>query len=150
MNKNYIFFLIILASLGLTNKAEAHGSQIEYQSQQTIVITAKFDDGTLMKNAQVVIYAPQDPTTPWTTGITDQNGQFMFIPDLQQHGNWDVKVRQAGHGNIISIPLNQNNINYAQVNTPNNNQYTPLQKIIMGVSVIWGLIGTTLFFKSKN
>ncbi len=43
--------------------------------------------------------------TPWLTGICDQQGRFSFTPDPDLPGTWDVQVRQAGHGDIIHIPV---------------------------------------------
>lgn len=108
-----------------------------------------------MANAQVVIYAPSDRATPWLKGETDSQGNFSFIPDLapQNAGNWDIKVRQSGHGDITSIPINQNKLaNVAQTQMMSADAgYSATQKAVMAAAVGWGFVGTALFFaRSKS
>ena len=42
---------------------------------------------------------------PWHKGFTDEQGKFTFIPDYDNQGNWSIKVRSAGHGSLINIPI---------------------------------------------
>lgn len=58
-----------------------------------------------MRAAQINIYAPDNPSEPWQTGVTDDDGRFVFTPDPSQPGNWEVMVRQAGHGDVVAIPV---------------------------------------------
>ena len=103
-----------------------------------------------MANAQVVVYAPSDRATPWLKGMTDDQGNFSFVPDTkpQNMGNWDVKVRQSGHGDITSIPINQGKLtNVAQTQLASaGTEYSAGQKMVMAAAVAWGCIGTALFF----
>jgi nickel transport protein len=150
--KRWHYFLLgfILIYLGKINQTWAHGTNINYQMTKAIQIEALYTDGNPMKEAQVVVYAPNDPINPWLKGITNQNGQFTFTPDVTQTGNWDVKVRQAGHGDIISIPLTTGETTPIQLQTtPKNTGYTPLQKAVMAATGVWGFLGTALFF-SRN
>jgi nickel transport protein len=164
---NGILLFIYLSFFAFSNGVEAHGSTIEYTIDQAITITSKFDDGKPMKNAQVIIYSPGDNSNPWQKGITDENGNFRFIIDANQKGNWNVKVRQAGHGAIISIPFdnditlpesvnstnsnNQDNIiSHGNIGSENSIKYNNLQKMIMALTTTWGFIGTALFFKRNQ
>ncbi|GAB4531497.1 MAG: carboxypeptidase regulatory-like domain-containing protein [Pleurocapsa sp.] len=155
MNKWYLLFsLAILPTL--PEPALAHGAKIQYRQTPAITIQANYDDGSPMKNAQVVVYAPSDPAAPWIKGTTDETGHFSFTPDSSITGNWDVKVRQSGHGDIITIPLTDGKLN-SELNTTKaisgNNSDTSLQKIIAAAAGIWGFVGTALFFsrpKSSN
>lgn len=143
------FPLLLFLTLGGSTRTLAHGAKLTYQSTQAIEIQATYDDGSPMANAQVVIYAPDDPTTPWLTGMTNPQGQFIFTPDGSQSGNWDIKVRQAGHGDILTIPLTQDTLVSANVSSSQSN-YTPLQKALMAITGIWGFVGTALFFSRKK
>lgn len=154
MNRFY-FCLTLLALIVLPKKALAHGANIEYRESSAITIQAKYDDGQPMTNAQVVIYAPSDRTIPWLKGTTDDDGSFSFIPDAapENVGNWDVKVRQSGHGDITSIPVMNGNL--AKGTNPRvlsaGAGYSPSQKIVMAAAVGWGFVGTALFFsRSKS
>lgn len=156
MNR-YYFLLPLLALTLLPERAVAHGAKIEYKETSAITIEAKYDDDTPMKQAQVVVYAPQDPSIPWLKGTTDDEGKFTFVPDTssENRGSWDVKVRQSGHGKIVSIPLAEKKL--AEESSPpllslaKAGGYSPSQKLVMAAAVGWGFIGTALFFaRSKS
>ena len=68
----------------------------------------------------------------------------MFTPDSTKPGTWDVQVRQAGHGDMIHIPIGED---LALTGTTG---YTTLQIMLMGASVIWGFVGTALFFSYRR
>lgn len=145
-----------------TDKVLAHGSVINYQTKESIEIEAKFDNGTPMKNAQVVIYSPSNPTEAWLTSNTDENGKLIFSPDFSQQGNWSVKVRSAGHGTVINIPIESpateaDNSKTPEIITsrstppqPLNATLTMTQKLMMATTGVWGFVGTALFFSRKK
>lgn len=150
-----IKWLSPLLSLGIltqSGEALAHGAHITYQEAPGIQIIATYDQGDAMNNAQVVIYAPDDPATPWLKGETDSQGSFSFVPDVNQPGNWDIQVRQAGHGAMISIPIgaesSTSETEIIAVTTPESD-YTFRQKMLMSVSAVWGFVGTALFFSRQ-
>jgi nickel transport protein len=165
------FGFIVIFGVTAT-KVLAHGSIINYQPKEVIEIDAKYDNGKPMANAQIVIYSPSNPTQPWLTGMTDDKGKFIFTPDFSQVGDWTVKVRSAGHGNVINIPIESlstqetDEINSSQSSESQaNNQIvkspfsesgkmtsspTMLQKLMMAATGVWGFIGTALFFSRKK
>ena len=152
MNR-YYFLLSLLALTLIPVRAVAHGANIEYQETAAITIQAKYDDGKPMAQAQVVIYAPQEPTVPWLKGTTDDRGNFTFVPDpaAQGKGNWDVKVRQSGHGTIVSIPLTGDKLAETAPQKLLSSAgavsgYSLSQKLVMAAAVGWGFIGTSFFF----
>jgi nickel transport protein len=134
--------------------AQAHGVKLAYQNTPAIQIQATYDTGEPMTKAQVAIFAPNEPTQPWLTGTTNERGQFVFTPDPTQAGGWEVQVRQAGHGDILTIPVGEGASTAAS--SPARSQatgyrYTPLQQAVLVGSVIWGCIGTALYFsRGKN
>lgn len=151
----YLAFFLLWSSLGLSRQVLAHGANIVYQHKQAIEVKATYDDGTPMSKAQVVIYAPDNPTIPWLKGTTDEEGKFSFIPSSDVSGNWDIKIRQSGHGDILSIPWQQarsTSVVKSQANISNlaNSNYTSMQKIVMAVSGVWGFVGTALFFSRQK
>ena len=136
-------FVIFLALI-ITTTALAHGAKIEYTVSMTVEIVAAYDSGDPMGEAQVVVYAPDDLTNPWLTGFTDEEGRFTFTPDPAIPGTWDVQVRQAGHGDIVHIPLGEG------LTSTGGTGSTPLQTILMGASVIWGFVGTAFYFSRSK
>lgn len=175
---NYPLVLLLAGWGGVlgTVPALAHGTKIDYQRINGIEIHARYDSGNPMSAAQVNIYAPDNPSQPWQTGITDDGGRFVFTPDPAQPGNWEVMVRQAGHGNIVVIPVESSVMGDA-AGTDNpvasglpegaeasgearesgevpvaalaSSGTTPTAGVPLWVSmaaVVWGFIGTALFF----
>jgi len=143
-----LFFLLILGlpiMLGLPMKAYAHGVIIEYTVDMAIEIVAMYDNGEPMAGAQVVVYAPDDLSTPWLTGVCDDEGRFTFIPDTSKPGTWDVQVRRAGHGDIVHIPIGE-----GTVATAGAGGLSVLQIALMSVCVIWGFVGTALYFARRK
>lgn len=131
----------------------AHGVVISYNAndQGEIEFVAEFDNGEPMSDAQVTIYAPDDPANPWLTGKADEAGRFAFAPD--QPGRWDVQFRVAGHGDIVHIDVEEK-VEAAQMvvssSTAGGGGFTALQILLMSGSVIWGFIGTALYFSSRR
>jgi nickel transport protein len=137
--------LVAIAVLIIPGHAYAHGAEIEYRSATAIEIIAKFDSGEPMGGAQVVVYAPDDPTTPWLTGVCDDEGRFSFVPDSTKPGTWDVQVRHAGHGDIVHIAVSE-----GEVAAGGSGGYSVLQIVLMSLCVVWGLAGTALYFSRRR
>ncbi len=138
--KLLVALFTLLLALGLTATAFAHGAKIEYTISMAIEICAAYDTGEPMAGGQVMVYAPDDPSTPWLTGVCDEDGRFIFTPDSSKPGTWDVQVRQSGHGDMVHIPIGED------VAMSGTTGYTPLQIVLMGACVVWGFVGTALFF----
>ncbi len=173
--------VIVLGSvLGLTKPAIAHGIVLRHQQTQAIQISASYDSGEPMANAQVIVFSPKNPSTPFLTSTADSQGKFAFVPD--QSGTWQVQVRQAGHGDILIVnvaptPVAQSAAESAPSPAPdtaldaaapkaeatataiaaspttpdlspsNRSGLSPLQHAVILGSVVWGCLGTALFFK---
>ena len=150
----FYFYLTLLTLLSLPGKTLAHGANIKYRETSAIAIQANYDDGKPMANAQVVVYAPSDRATPWLKGTTDDAGNFSFVPDTNPEnvGDWDIKVRQSGHGDITSIPIGNGKLaNTSQTQLASAGEYSASQKMVMAAAVGWGFVGTALFFaRSKS
>ncbi|MGD1716439.1 carboxypeptidase regulatory-like domain-containing protein [Dapis sp. BLCC M172] len=155
MKWQFVIPLMFLSAVSLQGKTIAHGVKIKHQITPSIKINAVYDTGLPLANAPVTVYAPNAPNKPWLKGTTDQEGNFIFSPDSSQSGYWEIKVRQAGHGELVSIPFEVDkshnydnkkisNSNYYLASTYND--YNPLQKGLMIGCVMWGFVGTGLFF----
>jgi len=145
MKCNFIIPLILLLILGLPMKVYAHGVRVEYTVNMAIDIVAKYDTGEPMGGAQVVVYAPDDPSSPWLRGVCDDEGRFSFTPDSSKPGNWTIEVRQAGHGDIIHIPIGEDT-----AVTGGTSGYTVLQIVLMAVCGIWGFVGMAFYFSRRR
>ena len=135
---------MLVLGLALPVRVFAHGADIEYAVSTVIELVATYDNGEPMAGAQFVVYAPDDPTTPWLTGVCDDEGRFSFAPDSSRPGIWDVQVRQAGHGDIIHITIG------GDTAATGGGSYSKLQIGLMSVAVVWGSVGTALYFSRKR
>lgn len=140
--------LLAFAGGALAPRAVAHGVEVDYQETAAVELRATYAGGTPMAEAQVTVFAPDAPTEPWLQGRTDAAGRFIFGPDANRAGNWQVRVRQAGHGKIITIPIDGDRALGSGTSHDRalQSNYTPLQKFAMGGLGVWGAVGTALYF----
>lgn len=153
-------------ALAPVSAAWGHGARIDYHLAPAVEIQARYDSGEPMAEAQVAVFAPEQPEQPWQTGMTDRAGRFSFVPGADRAGRWEVQVRQAGHGGVISIPLEGGNVagdrDSAGANPPPSvlgktqssqssaRGYSPAQLGLMIALGLWGCIGTGLFFARRR
>lgn len=135
--------LILVVWLAAYAPAYAHGAKIDYQVRTTIDITATYDSGEPMAEAQVSVFSPDDPQNPWLTGTCDAEGAFSFAPDPSLPGTWDIQVRQAGHGDIIHVAVGGDSATTA-------GGLSAVQIIVMAACVLWGFVGTALYFSKRR
>lgn len=158
----FVVFVVSVVLLSIPGYVYAHGAHIETttstESVTIVDIRATFDHGTPMGGAQVAIFAPNDPVTPWGTGMCDDGGKFRFVPDHTLPGTWEVQVRQSGHGATVYVEIgaapssdqaSPMTSSLVAASGSNNANFSTLQLILMGASVIWGFIGTGLFFARR-
>jgi nickel transport protein len=158
MNKFLLDSTSLLVWLGAIESARSHGVTLQYQTTSAIEVQAIYDSGQPLADAQVTVYAPDDPSQPWQTGTTDEQGRFHFIPaGAHSEGTWDVQIRSAGHGGMINIPASQAATSNDSVAAPSlplagssRAQLTPLQTAVVVGSIIWGCVGTALFFRRAS
>lgn len=129
----------------------AHGAQMTYQLTRGIVVQALYDSGLPMSSAQITVYAPDDPTRPWLTDSSNEQGEFRFVPTPGVTGIWSIQARQAGHGAMIHIDVGQvdsstGGSQITQAAPPSN----LLQRLLMAAAVIWGCVGTALYFTRRR
>jgi nickel transport protein len=148
--KSWLWIIIIIIMMLILNSpmiAYAHGVVAGYSKQTGIVISANYDTGHPMSEAQVSVFAPDNPAKPWLTSTLDKNGRFSFVPDASLPGTWSVQVRQLGHGAMIHIPMSENGIQESASGPAN---LSLLQRLVMAVCVVWGSVGTALYFSRKR
>lgn len=132
-----------LGTIAVPIAAWGHGAHIASRTTEAVQITATYDSGQPMAGAQVQVYAPGSPEEAFISGTTDAQGRFTFSPTGP--GDWEVSVRQAGHGDIAVIPVSAGGA-IAETTTAST-ALSPLQRGIMAGAVTWGCIGTALFFR---
>ena len=124
--------------------AVGHGAFVDVMETQAVAVDARFDTDEPMADAQVSVFAPDDPAEPWRVGRTDAAGRFVFVPD-DRAGRWAIQVRQAGHGAMGYVEVGAAaGITLTSSATAG---LDPMQRLLMVASVAWGCIGTALYFR---
>lgn len=127
--------------------AHAHGVIAGYAVRTGIEITARYDTGQPMSGAGVSVFAPDNPAIPRLTAKLDEDGRFRFVPDPEVPGTWSVQVRQEGHGAMIHIPTGESITHEPEIVTAG---LGLLQRILVAACVVWGSIGTALYFSRRK
>lgn len=135
--------LLVMQIVWFATDVSAHGIEIDMSEVGAIEIHARYDTGEPMVNAQVSIYAPSDKAMPWQLGEADADGYFVFVPDREIAGTWDVQVRTAGHGDWVYIDVAEGSVTGL---TGSSGGLTVAQIVMMSAAIIWGFIGTALYF----
>jgi len=148
--------LFLINSPLFLENAQGHGANIQYQRCEGIEITSLYDSGTPMAGARVLIFAPDKPEVAQLEGITDEEGKFRFFLDSSQEGVWSVQTRLAGHGAMAYIPIGnsgENGEGKSSVAVPSAKARASLsttQRLLMVLVILWGCLGTALFFSRKK
>ncbi len=139
--KKLICVLLVLVA----KEAFAHGVVCEIKKSKAFVIKVEYDDGTPMDYAEVKIFSPDNKKIEHATGYTDKNGYFAFVPD--KPGKWLIKIDDGmGHGVTREIAVEKKmNLEKEVVH------YFPLWlRVLVGLSIIWGLMGTMFFILTRK
>lgn len=156
-----VTFGLLAALLATTPAAttHAHGSHVEAVVERSVTVhhrvevTASHHSGTPMAGARVAVFAPGGGDQPWTTGACDANGRFAFDLPPDSSGEWRVTVLERGHGGSIVLTVTdqetgpQPTVRAEATAAP---RLSPLQMVVMGGCVVWGLAGTALFFTRRR
>jgi len=110
-----------------------------------IGLIVSYDDGTPISYADTKIFSPKGEKIPFQEGVTDKNGRFLFVPD--ETGIWKISINDGmGHGLIKEIEVK--NLNNLKVK--NKASLSKWYKILIGISIIFGLTGFALFIKANK
>ncbi len=133
----------------LTGPAFGHGAFMDVSGVRAVEIHARYDTGAPMADAQVLVYAPDNPAEPWLRAVADSEGRFVFVPD-DRPGRWAIQARQAGHGAMNYFTLEDEGGASVAVTASASGQIDLLQRTVMIASVVWGCIGTALYFRRRR
>lgn len=136
---------VFAAGLCAPLSAFSHAALIEAETAQAIRLHAFYDTGAPMSHAQVIIYAPENPATPWGQGVTDREGRLEFVLGPEA-GRWSFQVRQSGHGAMVHVELGDD----APVVSATSGAQSWGQRVLMVALVAWGAFGTAAFAYSRR
>jgi nickel transport protein len=146
--QNLIFSLglaivLFLGSLSSTAPVWAHALETNYAfdlMQSSLKFTSSFSTGEPLEHGTVEIYAPGNSETPWETLETDEAGNFSFLPDPEQPGEWTIKIGQEGHSDLWTVPVTQDGVEFDLIS-----QGVSEDVHYAGLGSIWaGVLGAAL------
>jgi nickel transport protein len=138
--------------------ASAHGARVEaeviqdVEVRRRIEVRATYHGGRPMAGAQVRVFSPGADDEPWLSGVCDDAGQFGFEPPPEMPGEWLVRVVHHGHGGVVTLGLPDLGAgggadgSVVRAEASSAPHLSVLQRAVMGICVVWGLVGTALFF----
>lgn len=145
----------LAAAVSTASVAWGHASQTDYfvdLFSADLVLTASYSTGEPMIEAEVLVYAPNDAETPWVETVTDDVGQFVFVPDESLPGDWRVEITEAGHQDILIIPVTETGIDYINISQgPQQDlHYAEMTPAGLGVMVALGLGGLVVTLRQRQ
>ena len=124
----------------------SHGTKYEIVKSGEIGVRAMYDTGEVMAFADVLVFPPGSASSAASIK-TDKKGVFLFTPDAP--GTWTFQVRDSsGHGMRINLQIDES-LALISESRPGSG-INMLQKIVMALSIVWGAIGTALYFKGRK
>lgn len=140
--KFIVVLLIFLAALPLYS----HGTKYEIIKSGEIGIRAMYDTDEVMAGATVLVFPPGSASSSYAKK-TDSSGLFYFTPDIP--GTWTFQVRDtSGHGMRINLQIDESLALKSE--SQSGSGFNSLQKFVMALSIVWGAIGTALYFKGRK
>lgn len=119
MKRRLALPIALLAIASTAAPAAAHMIETDFNLfDQELEFTSIFSSGEPVEDAQVLIYAPNNPDEPWGELTTDETGSFSFVPDASIPGNWEVRIeKDLGHLDIWTVPVNTVGIDYQNISS---------------------------------
>lgn len=155
---------LVLAPALAPVPAGAHGAQVEavvvrnVEVSHRVDVRATYHSGGPMAGAAVSVFAPGDAESPWLTGSCDDSGGFGFEPPPEMSGEWVVRVVHQGHGGVVTIPIEAvapgdgaiPDAAVIRAEASSSPHLSTVQRVLMAACVVWGLVGTALFFSRRR
>ncbi|MEM7335068.1 MAG: hypothetical protein AAF490_23525 [Chloroflexota bacterium] len=145
--KYFIILAICLMFLGVsTSSILAHGTDIRLTVAENdqVQINAIFDTGEPMSEAQIIVYAANDPQTAWHNGVADMNGTYFFPVDTSIAGDWAITVRTAGHGELLHFTVSERGVISTGAETAR-----PAWQTTVGALFVVIMLGGVAYFYSR-
>jgi nickel transport protein len=142
--KKLLFFVFCFYLF--TSSVYAHSIHYEVQ-QKGISVKVFYSEKDPASYSSYELYGPGD-TLPHQTGRTDKNGFASFFPD--RAGVWKIKIwgesSHGFHGVTIDVKINE----ALQLQSFNRPLVATHTKLIVGISLIFGLFGIYAFLRSRR
>lgn len=157
MKQAVVFAFAMIWMTALPEAVAAHGTGYRV-IEEAPVIAAEFfySDKEPMRYAEVLVFSPENSEVEYQNGRTDQNGRFVFYPEMP--GKWRITVKDGmGHAVRAEIQVDSPASGsgaikgLADKNTAPAGTASKWLKIMFGLSVVLNLfLGMFLVKKAST
>jgi nickel transport protein len=146
MKKLLAYLPLVLVVMSIPAKTLAHTMQTNYLFTDELEFQSTYSTDEAAKNADVIIYAPNNLEKPWLESKTDEEGRFSFLPDQNIPGDWEVQIIDEGHGEVIIVPVTENGVDFENISHEaqqdlhySSSPMSPLHSLLItvGVGGLW-------------
>lgn len=135
--KHFAPFLPLLFCLGVL----AHGVETRVKSS-SYAVQFFYDDGSPMSFCDVEVFEKGKDEVVYS-GTTDRQGCFAMVPE--RAGHWIMRVNDGmGHGQVHEFEIGE------EVPKATATGFGKGQKVLIGLSVLFGLTGIATFAASMR
>ena len=126
--------------------ASAHDLTLRIQqAEPAVIVHALYAGSEPVTDADVSIFSPANPDSPFQTGLTDIRGAFAFVP--AETGYWRVILDDGyGHRAERTIAVDWQ----AAPSQAASGERSTFDKAILGVSIIFGWTGVLLWMQTRR
>lgn len=150
--------LTALCLLWASSGAHAHGIRHETSRSECVVVTLTHDDGEPFADQRYDLYRPGEAER-YQSGRTDGDGRVVFFPGTG--GDWRLRAfSEDGHGVDMTVAVAMTatpapstpapdtiTVDAATARTPCNSR---TQRIVTGVSLLFGFFGVVMLFTRRK
>lgn len=143
LEKNYFVFILIL----LFNSLIFSHSIVQKDINGGVGLQISYDSGGPLSEADVQIFSPENRKLAFQQLSTDMNGRFLFYPD--KTGKWKI-VANDGIGHGLTTEITIENLQIMKTSGAEHPGFSRFHKIVIGISIIFGITGILFFFSAKK
>lgn len=142
MKQTITFAFAMIWMAALPDAVAAHGTGYRVIEEAPVIATEFFySDKEPMRYAEVLVFSPENNEVEYQNGRTDQNGRFVFYPEMP--GKWRIKVNDGmGHAVQAEIPVDSPEIGTEAIKGLADKKTAPAGtaskwlKIMLGLSIV--------------
>jgi nickel transport protein len=136
-----VLFLSICVWFCAVRPVAAHDLRHTVENGEATVVVLYYADGKPFSYESYEVFRPGEET-PFQVGRTDAAGRVVFIPD--RSGRWRIRAfSEDGHG--VDFETQTGPSEHVEART-GGGAGTTVQRIVVGVSVIFGIFGVIVLF----
>lgn len=146
MKKLLVCLPLLIGVIAVPTKMLAHTMQTNYLFSDQLEFQSVYSTDEVAKNAEVIVFAPNDAEKPWLEARTDEEGRFSFMPDTAIPGDWEVQIIDEGHGEILIVPVTTDGVDVENISYESRQDFhysstnmNPTHSILIaaGVGALW-------------